>query len=174
MELEAQRENKETRGRRRRNQGTKEVHDMGHGKGTFFIWGGTVSSWGTGPKCRTVRKGCSSHLECTPGLLRHLWPEKRAATQTSLDRFFKRVDNWIQPRTRNCAIVRREWNCSFLSISYCWQSFRSIISPLYSLLQSVTLLACSLDAGPCASCCTVLLYFSMYCKITFFLIFVVF
>ena len=39
-------------------------------------------------------------------------------------------------------------------------------SPTLFLFRSVTLLACSLDATPCiTSCCTVLLYFSRYCKI---------
>ena len=47
------------------------------------------------------------------------------------------------------------------SISYCWWSFSSAISGLFSRLLSVTLLTwCqSLDA----SCCTALLYFSKYC-----------
>ena len=42
---------------------------------------------------------------------------------------------------------RHEWDCSFPSISFCWSSFRSTISHLVSLLQSVTLLACSLEAS---------------------------
>ena len=41
-----------------------------------------------------------------------------------------------------------ELNCSFPSISFCWRSFSSSsISHLVSLLQSVTLLACSLEAS---------------------------
>ena len=28
------------------------IHDIGNGKGIFFIWGGIVSFWGTGPECR--------------------------------------------------------------------------------------------------------------------------
>ena len=40
-------------------------------------------------------------------------------------------------------------------VSYCWWFFSSSISHLLSLLQAVTLLACSLDAKPLyASCCT--------------------
>ena len=42
-----------------------------------------------------------------------------------------------------------EWDCSLLSISYCWWSSSSTISHLFSLLQPVTLLACSLNASPC-------------------------
>ena len=41
-----------------------------------------------------------------------------------------------------------EWNCSLPSVSYCWWSFISAISHVLSLLQSVTLLASSLDAAP--------------------------
>ena len=38
---------------------------------------------------------------------------------------------WFQQGTRTCAInVSCEWNCSLLSVSYCWQSFSSTISPL--------------------------------------------
>ena len=68
-----------------------------------------------------------------------------------------------------CSInVRREWNCSLPSISYCWWSFSSTISHLLSLLQSVTLLACSLDASPYMP--AVVLYYCvlfkvLYCKI---------
>ena len=49
-----------------------------------------------------------------------------------------------------------EWNCSSPSILHCWWSFGSAISHLLSLLPSVTLLACSLDASPCVQ----LLYYT--------------
>ena len=42
-----------------------------------------------------------------------------------------------------------EWNCSLPSTTYCCQFFSSAISHLLSLLQSVTLLVCSLSANPC-------------------------
>ena len=45
--------------------------------------------------------------------------------------------------------IRCEWICSLFSISYCWRSFSSTISHLLSLLQEVTLLACSLSASLC-------------------------
>ena len=68
---------------------------------------------------------------------------------------------WFQQGTRTCAInVRREWNCSLPSVSCCWRSFSSTISHLLSLLQSATLLACSLDASPCVP--AVVLY---YCTV---------
>ena len=44
---------------------------------------------------------------------------------------------------------RSEWNCNLPSISHCWGSFSSTISYFLSLLQAVTLLACSLDASLC-------------------------
>ena len=61
--------------------------------------------------------------------------------------------------------IRREWNCSLPSISCCWQSFSSTIAPVLSLVQSITLLACSLDASPYTKCYAVLLYFLRYCTI---------
>ena len=87
---------------------------------------------------------------------------ERATIQTSLDHFFQAArQNWIQQGTRTRAInIRRKWNFSLPSISYCWRSFSCTIS---HLLQSVTLLVCSLDISPCASSCTILLYFSRYC-----------
>ena len=41
---------------------------------------------------------------------------------------------------------RARWKDGLSSVSCCWQSFSSTI---FSLFQSVTLLACSLDARPC-------------------------
>ena len=77
----------------------------------------------------------------------------------SLNHFFQ--ESWlnlIQQGTRTCAInIRHEWNCSLLSISYCWKFFHSTIS---HLLQSGTLLACSLVASPCVS--AVILYYCTF------------
>ena len=39
------------------------------------VWGGTVSFGDTGPECRAVHEGCSSHPECSPVQLCHLWWE---------------------------------------------------------------------------------------------------
>ena len=72
---------------------------------------------------------------------------EHARTWTLLDHFLKRVDI-IESRT--CTIsVTCGWNCSLSSISYWWWSFNSTIPHLLSLLQSVSLLACSHDASPC-------------------------
>lgn len=46
MALEAQRKDKE-RKEGRSKQRTEEIHDAGGGEGILFIWGGTVSLWGT-------------------------------------------------------------------------------------------------------------------------------
>ena len=51
------------------------------------------------------------------------------------------------------------------AVSYCWRPFSSTVSHPLSPLQSVTLPTCSLDASPCASCCTLLLYFSRFCTV---------
>jgi len=71
---------------------------------------------------------------------------------------------WSQQGTRSCAInVRHEWNCSSPSVSCCWRSFSSTIS---HLLQSVTLLACSLDASLWMPGIRLLQwYFSRYCTV---------
>ena len=62
----------------------------------------------------------------------------------------------VSPLHTNLQVVnfqRREcaWNCGLPSASSCWRSFNSTISVsrLLSLLQSVTLPACSLDASSC-------------------------
>ena len=143
-------------------------------RGVFFTWGGAVSFWGTGPELRTVHEGCNSHSECKPVLPCRLWQgQKEPATQVSLNHFCQRLDriesseepelelsmsglNWIAA-----------YNCS-------WQSFSSTISHFLSLLQSVSLLACSLDTSPCMP--AVVLYYctfqALYCKIeNIFLIF---
>ena len=58
----------------------------------------------------------------------------------------RRTCVWFQQGTRPCASkVRSEWSCGSPSVSYYWRYFSSGIS----LRQSLTLLACSLDASPC-------------------------
>ena len=47
-----------------------------------------------------------------------------------------------------CIPSRPEWSCSSPCISYCCWWFSSTIAHLLSLLQSVTLLSCSVDASP--------------------------
>ena len=67
-----------------------------------------------------------------------------------------------------CSInFRCEWNRGLLSISYCWWSSSPTISHLFSLLQPVPLLACSLDASPVCQllCCTTVVFKIVYFKI---------
>ena len=58
-----------------------------------------------------------------------------------------------EPLSCKCAFpqvsVRHKWNCNLPSVSCCGGSFNSTIYHLLSLLQSVTLLACSLDTSFC-------------------------
>ena len=71
---------------------------------------------------------------------------------------------WIFEDGNICSInVRLEWNCSLPSVSFCGQSFSSTVSLLFSILQSVTLLACSLAAIPCMP--AVILCFPKYCTV---------
>ena len=115
------------------------IHDIGNGKGIFFIWGGIVSFWGTGPECREYMKVAAAIQNS--GQCYHVIEDKkkRVTTQTSLDNFLKRLDRIESSKgTRTCFIkVRYEWNCNLPSVCYCWQSFSSTISHLLSLLQSV-------------------------------------
>ena len=91
-----------------------------------------------------------------------------------------------EPLSCKCAFpqvsVRHKWNCNLPSVSCCGGSFNSTIYHLLSLLQSVTLLACSLDTSfciPAVVLITVLfkvLYweikkvlFSFFCVCVFFL-----
>ena len=79
--------------RRRRSNRRPKIHNAGKGKGISFIWGGTVSVWGMGPECWTMYEGCSSCSQNATQCYHEIYEEKRwAMTQTSLDRFFKRVD----------------------------------------------------------------------------------
>ena len=67
----------------------------------------------------------------------------------------KRSSGYRKETWTSAIHIRHVWNCTFPSISYCWWSFSSRISHLFSLLRSVTFLAGSLDASDC----TVPLYF---------------
>ena len=61
-----------------------------------------------------------------------------------------------------CSIdIRCEWKRSLPSVSLCWWSFNSTISHLFSLLLSLTLLSCSLNAR--LSMPAIVLYFSRHC-----------
>ena len=112
--------------------------------GIFFTWGVTVIFWGTGPKHRTVHKGCSSCSECSPGLPCHLWWEKRATTiQISLDIFSRGRVELNPARNQNLCHQHQPW----VKLQVVLSLLLLMILCLYHL-QSVTLLACSLDASP--------------------------
>ena len=89
--------------RKRSNWRTKEVHNIGNGKGVSFIWGGSIIFWGTGLKCRAVHKGCSSCSESKPVVLCHLrWgKKKRVNIQIPLDCFFKMYIELNPARNQN-------------------------------------------------------------------------
>ena len=111
-----------------------------------------------------VQGSCSNHSECNPVLPCHLWWEKRAVIQSSLD---QRVDI-IQAGTRNSTVsVRHEWNWSLPCISYCWWSFSSTISHLLTFLQAVTLLACFLDASLWRPAVVLYTILFRYCTVRF-------
>ena len=126
------------------------IHDIGNGKEVFFIWGGIVSFWGIGPECGEYMKVAAAIQNSNQYYHVIEDKKKRITTQTSLDKFFKRLDRIESSKgTRICFIkVRYKWNCNLPFASYCWQSFSSTVSQLPSLLQSVTLFACWLNASP--------------------------
>ena len=149
---------RETRGTS--NWSTEGIHGTGNGKGVFFIWGGIVRFCGTGPKLRTTHKGCSSHSECSPLLLCHLWQEeKRAATSTSLDHCFKGVDAVESSRTYVVS-VRCEWNPSLLHILLLLTSQLHHLPPPPLLWAETLPPVHSVPAPVCQ-----LLYFARHCTV---------
>ena len=75
--------------------------------------------------------------------------------------------HWIVFSRQNQNLCHQHPVCMKLQLALCLLLLTilqlSHRSPL--LPPPVTHLACSLDASPCASCCTVLLYFSRYCTV---------
>ena len=167
---------RETRGRRN-NWRTEEIRMAGKGKGIFFILGGTVSFWGTGPERRTVLEGCSSRSECNPALPCHLWREKRSYSPDIV--FFKRVDRFESskepepvPSTSGVSEIAACPHLLLLTILQLYHLPPPLPPPVSN--SSCLFTWCQpLDA----SCCTVPLYFSRSCTIRlkmFSLFFVVF
>ena len=130
---------------------TREIHNAGNGKGIFFIWEGTASLWGIGPKCRMVHEGCSSCSECNPVLPCYLRQEKKRHCSDITDSFFSR--GWIESnlaRNQNLGHQCQTcMDCSLSSISYCWWSFSCIISHLF---HSVPILVYLHGARPAPVC----------------------
>ena len=125
----------------------------------------------------TVHEGCSSHPEYNPALPCLLWQRKRSCYPGVAGSFFSQRADGIESREEPEPVPSASGeNCSLPSVSYCWRPFSSSISHILSLLQSVTLLACSLLASPCMS--AVVLYYWTYqdakCKIQSALFFVCF
>ena len=165
VKLEAER--RETRGRRRSRR-TQEIHGAGKGQENFFIWGGIVNFWGTRPDCRAVHEGFSSCSASNLLLLCHLWWEKRATTQTSLDHFPKRVDT-VEPSKEPGPVpstsVWMKLQLTLRLLLLMTLQLHHLPPPLPPPVSN-----CSCLFTRCqplyASCCPILLYFlSLYYKI---------
>lgn len=137
MEQQAQEKGqRETRGRSNRR---PKIHNAGKGKGIFFIWEALLvfEAWDLNVEQYEGRSSCSQNaMQC----YHEIYEEKRwAMTQTSLDRFFKRVDRTESSKEQSLYHQHQAWgNCSWPSISYCCQAFSSatsISSPPQSVLS---------------------------------------
>ena len=100
---------------------------------------------------------------------RVIYGEKsRAATQTSLDHFFKTVDRIASSKEPDPApSTSGVSDTAARPVSCCRRPFVSALSCPLSPLQPVVLLACSPDASPCVPTAVLdyLLYFSRYCVV---------
>ena len=81
-----------------------------------------------------------------------------ATTQTSLDYFFKRVESSKEPEPVPSKLDASE--IAACPLSPIADDPLALPSPTPSILQSVTLLACSLNASPCMQ--TVVLYYCIF------------
>ena len=119
---------------------------------SLFLW---VSTHNTGPN-RMASLPTQFHMDISYRLgCRSLFPSLQlvssencsTCTASALHTNFKL---WTFNDVNVHSIsIKCEWNWSLPSISYHWRSFSSIISYLLSLLQSVALLASSLNASFC-------------------------
>ena len=133
-------------------------------KGFSLLQEALLVFWGTGPKSRKEQEGCSSHSECSPVLLCHLWQEKISHI---LDHFFKRVD-----RTEFSKETESVSSGSGMSeiVAYTpshvvdHPSAHHFPPPLPSPVSNSSCLF--IRCQPlCASHCTILLYFSRYWEV---------
>ena len=99
-----------------------EIHDSRNGEESFFIWGGTLCCWGTGPEHKMVHKGCSSRAECNSELPCRLWWGKESY-YPDITSLFSRGEIELNPaRNKNLCHQRQSWvKLHFPFISYCWQ-----------------------------------------------------
>ena len=125
-----------------------------------LFWGGAVCFWITEPE---GHEGCHSHSEWNPVLPCHPWRGEEERRKKELVNRYQRITVKSQNLWHQHPF---EWNCSFSSVSSCWWPFSSAASHLLSVLQSVTLLACSLSTrrAVCWLLC-LRLYFSRYCTV---------
>ena len=128
---------RETRGRS--NQTTRETHNAGDGRGIFFPRTGTVSFWGTGPKCRMLQEGCSSCSEHSPMPLCHPWWGEKSSHTDITGSFLERVDRAESSKEPDPSGVSETIACP-LSSPADDPSASSAISHLLPLLQSATFL----------------------------------
>ena len=153
--------------RRRRSNRRPKIHNAGKGKGISFIWGGTVSVWGMGPECWTMYEGCSSCSQNATQCYHEIYEEKRwAMTQTSLDRFFKRVDRTEsskEPEPVPSTSSMRKLQLAFHLLLLPGLQFCHLPSPLPPPVSNCPgLFTC---CQPLRASCTVLLYFSRSCSV---------
>ena len=92
IELEAQRKDEDRKEVKELGEELKRIMTQEMVGGIFFEEALLVSEVNFWPKHRTVHEACNSCSECSLVLRCHLWWDKRATTQTSLDHFFKRAD----------------------------------------------------------------------------------
>ena len=143
---------------RRGNWRTEEIHGTGNGKGIFFIWGGTVSFWGT----RTWMQNGTQMLQQpfrmqSSATKSSMKKKKKEATWASLGSFLKRVDRTesSQSLCHQC----QEWVKLQLALHLLLLTILQLLClPFLLPPQSVTLLVFSPDASPCIP--VVVLYFS--------------
>ena len=107
-----------------------------------------TSFWGTRPKPRTVHEGCSSHLECNPGLLWYLWWERKSCYPGMTGSFCQeRGQNWMSEIAAGppCPIADDPSalptpTFSISSSQYLFLHILSVPAPVCQLLYCTTLL----------------------------------
>ena len=156
---------RETR-RKRNNWRTEEIHDAGNGKGIFFEEAPLVSE-AQDPNVEQYTKVAAAVQNAIQCYCVIYDEKKRATAQTSLDRFFKRVDRIESSK-------EPEPVPSTSGMSETAACPPSPVADDPSALPSPTVLPPPVSNSSClftqcqplyANCCTVLLYFSRYCTV---------
>lgn len=163
---------------RREEKETEEWRDSWHRKRQEdFIWGGTVGFSGTGLNVDQYTKAAAAIQNAIQCYLVIYDKKKRAATQTSLDHFFKtadRIESSKEPElVPSTSCVNEIAACPpfhFLLLLMVLQ-----LCYLLSLVQSVTFCLftwCQPMYAPVYMYCTTILFKILYCKIKTVLFFV--